>query len=227
MEIIVVAAGSGRRFGGEVPKQFRLLAGRPVVMRSLEALHDARPEARLTLVLSPGMEQYWQELCAAHGFALDVAVVAGGATRWESVKHGIEALADRPAGETVLIHDGARPLVDAATVGRVAAAALNTDGALPAVAVTDSLRRLAPDGGPMGSEAVERADFRAVQTPQGFALWRLREAYSLPYSEAFTDDASVMAEAGFDNIVLVEGSPSNIKITNPQDLVVAEAILKE
>lgn len=227
IRVIVVAAGSGRRFGGEVPKQFCLLGGRPVLMHTIEAFAEAVPQAQISVVLSADMVDRWREMCQKYDFKVPHSVVEGGATRWESVKHGVEAMVDENPGATVLIHDGARPLVDEKTIKRVIGAAVNTDGALPAVTVTDSLRRVSADGSMMGSEAVDRSDFRAVQTPQGFKLWRLREAYRQPYQKEFTDDASVMAAAGFDNIVLVEGSPRNIKITNPDDLAIAEVLLKE
>lgn len=221
--IIVVAAGTGSRFGGAVPKQFCMLDGRPVLMHTIEALRRGAPDAGMLLIISPEEESRWSDLCKEFQFD-SPAIAYGGATRWESVKNGLAAIpADVPAGAVILIHDGARPLVDAATIKRVAGAAINTDGAIPAVAVSDSLRKLT-DGG-VRSEAVDRNDFRAVQTPQGFALWRLREAYTLPFEPTFTDDASVMAAAGFGNIVLVEGSPDNIKITNPRDIAIARAIM--
>ena len=124
-----------------------------------------------------------------------------------------------------MVHDGARPLVPEGVIRRVVSCAVNTDGAIPAVEVSDSLRKLDGDG--VGSEPVDRSDYRAVQTPQAFALWRLREAYELPYRKEFTDDASVMAAAGFENVVLVEGARRNIKITTREDLVIAEALLHE
>lgn len=221
--IIIVAAGSGSRFGSEVPKQFCLLDGRPVVMHAIERLLEAVPGATLILVISPSEQSRWEKLCEDFHFNSPL-VVHGGATRWESVKNGLAAIpSDSRPNSIVLIHDGARPLVDAPTVKRVCAAAVNTDGAIPAVAVSDSLRQIDADG--VSSIPVNRSDFRAVQTPQGFILWRLREAYSLPYQESFTDDASVMAEAGFENIFLVEGNPDNIKITNPRDILIAEAIM--
>lgn len=220
--VIIVAAGSGTRFGSSVPKQFCILAGRPVLAHTVDCFLRALPEGEIILVLSPDMIDFWEEQCRACGLQ-SPRIVAGGASRWESVKNGLAAIGDAKGSEIVLIHDGARPLVDAATIRRAASAALNTDGAIPAVAVTDSLRRIDESGS--GSVAVDRNEFRAVQTPQAFTLWRLREAYKLPYSPAFTDDASVMAEAGFVNMVLVEGSPDNIKITNPADLIVAEALL--
>lgn len=221
--IIIVAAGSGSRFGSEVPKQFCLLDGRPVVMHAIERLLEAVPGATPILVISPSEQFRWEKLCEDFHFNSPL-VVHGGATRWESVKNGLAAIpSDSRPNSIVLIHDGARPLVDAPTVKRVCAAAVNTDGAIPAVAVSDSLRQIDADG--VSSIPVNRSDFRAVQTPQGFILWRLREAYSLPYQESFTDDASVMAEAGFENIFLVEGNPDNIKITNPRDILIAEAIM--
>lgn len=219
---LVVAAGTGSRFGASMPKQFCLLNGRPVLMHTIDALRQANPDSEMILVISKEEESRWNELCREFDFE-SPKIAFGGATRWESVKNGLSALPEStPPGAVVLIHDGARPLVDTPTIKRVASAALNTDGAIPAVAVSDSLRRLTDDG--VTSEPVDRSVYRAVQTPQGFTLWRLREAYSLPYDSAFTDDASVMAAAGFANIVLVEGSPTNIKITNPRDLIIAAAL---
>lgn len=221
--IIVVAAGTGSRFGSEIPKQFCIMNGRPVVMQTIESLRAAAPEAQMLLIISPQEQQRWLEMCKKFNFE-SPAIAYGGATRWESVKHGLEAISQTAApGTIVLIHDGARPLVDTPTVKRVAAAALNTDGAIPVVPVSDSLRHMQEDG--VKSEATDRAEFRAVQTPQAFALWRLREAYSQPFDHSFTDDASVMEAAGFGNLVLVDGSPDNIKITNPRDIAIAEAIL--
>lgn len=221
--IIIVAAGSGSRFGAELPKQFCDMAGRPVLMHTIDNLRLARPGAELILVLSPDGEKIWRELCERCSY-VSPQVVMGGATRWESVRNGLQAIPpDAAPHSTVLIHDGARPLVDKATVSRVCGATLNTDGAIPVIPVSDSLRQLDEDE--VSSEPVDRSRFRAVQTPQGFSLWRLREAYALPYEESFTDDASVLAAAGFRNITLVKGSVDNIKITNPRDILFAEAIL--
>lgn len=221
--IIVVAAGSGSRFGSETPKQFCLLAGIPVVIHAISRLRNAIPDAKVIIVISKEEKERWDEICKTYDF--DTPIVAfGGETRWESVKNGLAAIPpEAKPNSVVLIHDGARPLIDTATVKRVSGATINTDGAIPAIAVNDSLRKLGEDG--VSSEPVDRTDFRAVQTPQGFKLWSLREAYNLPYDKAFTDDASVMAAAGFENIFLVQGNHNNIKITNPRDLAIAEAIL--
>lgn len=222
--VIIVAGGSGSRFGGEVPKQFLPLGGRPVLMHTVDAFREALPGCDIIIVLSEAMRGLWERLCKEHRF-VSPRIADGGSTRWESVKNAVSSLGDTPAGRIVLIHDGARPLVPAEVIRKTVAYARNTDGALPVVEVLDSLRRMDPDG--VRSEAVDRSEYRSVQTPQTFTLWRLREAYALPYRSEFTDDASVMAAAGFGNIVLVEGSRENIKITTPLDLKLAELILME
>ncbi len=220
--VIIVAAGSGSRFGSEIPKQFLDLQGKPVVAHAVDAFRNALPDAEIRLVLSEEMIPLWNGLCAEHGFESPI-IVPGGATRWESVKNALSSLSEAPASATVMIHDGARPLVGSDVILRAAAAARNTDGAIPAIPVTDSLRQMDADG--VRSTPANRTGFRAVQTPQAFSLWRLREAYTLPYQDDFTDDASVLAAAGFDNIVLTKGSHENIKITTPVDLLIARAIM--
>lgn len=221
--VIIVAAGTGSRFGSELPKQFVDLCGKPVLAHSMEAFRQATPDAEITVVLSEAMLPMWSELCQRHEIPRHRTAV-GGATRWESVRNALATLTEAPANSIVLIHDGARPLVGTDVIRRAAACARNTDGAIPAIPVTDTLRQL--DDNDVQSAPVDRSRFRAVQTPQAFMLWRLREAYALPYRPEFTDDASVLAAAGFDNIVLTKGSPENIKITTPVDLTVAKAIME-
>jgi len=219
---IVVAAGSGSRFGSGLPKQFCLLDGRPVVMHAIDALRRATPGAPVVLVISGPMLGMWRELCERHGFE-SPAVAFGGASRWESVRNGLALVSSDCT--IVAIHDGARPLVTPevvrAVVDEVAAGA---QGAVPAVPVTDSLRRLECDA-PSHGRAVDRSEYVAVQTPQAFRRDLLDLAYSRPFQSRFTDDASVMEAAGFTDLRLTPGSPVNIKITNPDDLAVAEIIL--
>lgn len=220
ISIIVVAAGSGSRFRSDVPKQFCLLDGCPVVVHALRRLREALPSAQAIVVISSRESSRWAEISRAYG--LDgVAVAHGGASRWESVRNGL-SLVDSEA-EVVLVHDGARPLVDTPTVKRVVDAARNSDGAIPVVDVVDSLRMVSGDG---SSVPVDRSVYKAVQTPQGFPASKLRQAYALPFSPLFTDDASVMAAAGYTDISLVEGAVSNLKITNPRDIEVARVFLR-
>ena len=218
---IVVAAGSGSRFGSDVPKQYCLLSGRPVVMHAIDALRRAVPGSDVVLVISREMESFWHELCREHGFA-SPAIAYGGATRWHSVKNGLAMLP--PDCSVVTVHDGARPLVPAEVV-RAAVEAVDSgaDGAVPAVAVTDSLRHIAPGSDGPG-RAVTRSEYVAVQTPQAFRRSLLEQAYAAEFRPEFTDDASVMESAGFGDLRITPGSPVTIKITNPDDLAVAELL---
>lgn len=218
--IIVVAGGTGSRFGASCPKQYCLLGDRPVLCHTLERLHSACPQAHIITVVSDSMMDYWRELVATHNLAVPHSVVAGGSTRWASVKNALDSITDAASADAVvLVHDGARPLVDAATVDGVLDAIAHGVSAVPVYPVTDSLRLVAPDG---SSKAVERSAYRAVTTPQGFMLSDLREAYRLPFSPSFTDDASVMEAAGMTRSVLVDSTPTNIKITNPGDIALAQ-----
>lgn len=217
---IVVAGGSGSRFGGTLPKQFQLLDGTPVLMRAIDSIKSALPGSHTVVVLGNGFTELWHELCDRYRFT-SPAIVAGGSTRWESVKNAIDATSSLHA-RIITVHDGARPLVTTDMIHRVIAGCSDRSGAIPAVAVTDSLRRVTSDG----SEAVDRSAYRAVQTPQAFQAEQLRQAYRQPYSPTFTDDASVMTYAGYHDLVLVDGDPTNIKITNPGDIDIAGIYLR-
>lgn len=223
--VILVAAGSATRFGGAVPKQFMELEGVPVAARAAHAFAKAVPGCPVIVALPAADTSRWQAVLEPH-MPPGTIYVAGGATRWESVKNAVEAIpAEASANTPVLVHDAARPLVTDTVIDAVRRAVVNTDGVVPVVPVTDSLRRL-DDAAPCGTESVDRSLYRGVQTPQGATLWRMREAYRQPFDEAFTDDASVLAAAGFVNIVTVPGSPYNIKITNPLDLEIARVLLR-
>lgn len=220
--VIIVAAGSGSRFGADMPKQYCDLAGRPVLMHTIDAMRDALPGAEITVVISKAMAPLWQELCDRHGFDSPMTIY-GGKTRWESVGNALRALGLSAGADGIAaVHDGARPLAGRDMTRRVIEAALDHDGAIPAIAVTDSLRVIMDDG---SSRAVDRSLYRAVQTPQAFDAGALAEAYSLPYRDDFTDDASVMTAAGYIDISIVDGDGRNIKITHPDDIKIAEIIM--
>ena len=219
---IVVAAGNGSRFGGDIPKQFQMLNGRPVLMHCIEALRTATPGAGIILVLSQIHRDLWLDLCREHHFKTPTSVT-GGATRWESVRNALVTLPEPDAGDIVTVHDGARPLVSPRLVHDVVSACRDHSGAIPAIAVTDSIREVNADG---SSTTLDRSRLRAVQTPQAFRAVQLMEAYRLPYRDTFTDDASVMTAAGFTDIVLTNGDPSNIKITRPLDIAIAELYMR-
>lgn len=222
--VIVVAAGSGTRFGADVPKQFCLLSGRPVLMWTLSRLREALPDADIRLVLSESGVSMWQSLCARYGYD-SPAVVLGGGSRWESVKHAIDSLGDVTDNDVVMVHDGARPLVGKALVDRLLHAVAVHIGAMPGIAPVDSLRLMADDG--VGSVPLDRSSVVAVQTPQVFRGGVLRRAYELEYSPSFTDDASVVSAAGYPSPCIVKGDPRCLKITLPVDIIVAEKYLND
>jgi 2-C-methyl-D-erythritol 4-phosphate cytidylyltransferase len=216
---IVVAAGTGSRFGSELPKQFCDMAGRPVVMHTVDALR-CHGSGKVVLVISDPMMETWRNLCHKHHFD-SPDTVPGGATRWQSVKNAIDTFGGE--ADMITVHDGARPLLSQALITRLLSAVYSgCKAVIPALQPTDSLRQLSPSG---TSVSVDRSQFRAVQTPQAFDGALLREAYSRPQSPAFTDDASVAENIGAE-ITLVEGDPTNIKITHPLDLAIAELIFR-
>ncbi len=216
---VVVAGGSGTRFGGSLPKQFLPLDGVPVIVRAIRALLAATPDASVVVAMNPAYSSLWSDMCGNYDVRLS-ATVNGGASRAESVRNALVAVPDDV--DIISVHDAARPIVDPAMVKRlVEAVGDGAVGAVPVVAVSDSLRIV--DGS--DSKIVDRDWYRRVQTPQMFRADFLRKAYSLPMYSAFTDDASVVEAAGYGAPRLVEGSETNIKITHPADLIIASALL--
>lgn len=239
---IVVAAGSGTRMGGGRPKQFLSLAGEPIVMHTLRRMFEgvekylidcvqnvdniveyAQPVDnivhKLVLILPKEYLKLWDELCDKYDFRTPHVVVSGGDTRFESVKKGLAAV---PEADLILVHDGVRPFPNDDVIGGVINAAKVYGAAVPVMPVVESLRRLEGEG----SVTVSRAEYRTVQTPQGFQGDLLRRAYGVGYDPMFTDDASVVEALGEVPIRLTQGGDSNIKITTPIDLTVAESMMK-
>ncbi|MCB2380040.1 2-C-methyl-D-erythritol 4-phosphate cytidylyltransferase [Hymenobacter sp. BT635] len=217
---ILVAGGSGTRMGADRPKQFLNLLGEPVLLHTLRRFAEAAVRVEKCVVVLPAEQlETWQQLCHEHNVTIPHAVVVGGETRWASVRNGLAQLAQETAG-IVAVHDGVRPLVSAAVIEQTYAAAATHGAAVAAVAPKDSVRGLAQQG----SYAMDRARLRLVQTPQCFELDLLRRAYRLPELPAFTDDASVVED--LQPIYMVPGDYRNLKITTPEDLIVAEALLR-
>ena len=215
---IIVAGGKGVRMGGNIPKQFLLLSGKPLIMHTLEAFYRADPTIDLIVVLPEFQRSYWDDLCKQFGFEIKHRVVNGGNTRYESVKNGLALLNDTGL---VAVHDGVRPFISVDLIERCYKTAAQFGAAVPVTELTESIRRLS-DG---TSFSERRETFRLVQTPQTFQLNVLKNAYQFPYRESFTDDASVVEAAGF-KIELVIGCRENIKITTQLDLMQAEQIIK-
>ncbi|MGM0375381.1 MAG: 2-C-methyl-D-erythritol 4-phosphate cytidylyltransferase [Bacteroidota bacterium] len=215
---IVVAGGRGFRMGEKVPKQFLPVGNRPVLMRTIDLFLAFHPSMSVVLVLPEDQFDYWKELCRRYHFEKKHHVVAGGKTRFESVKNGLKAVRK---SDVVAIHDGVRPFVSHETIDRCFNAAQKYGAAVPVVEVVETIRKI----GNRGSEVVPRDDYRLVQTPQVFRVSLIKEAYDRCSALSFTDDASV-AEAAGHKITLVEGNRENIKITSPFDLLIANSLIK-
>ena len=217
--ILIVAGGRGTRMGGPQPKQFLQLAGRPVLMHTLEAFDRWDASARLIVVLPEDQIDTWKRLCEAHVFGRIHRVVAGGETRFHSVRNGLGVIA---SNGLIAVHDGVRPLVAPSVIAACFAAAADGGAAVPVVPVVESVREVDADG---GSRPVDRTRLRVVQTPQVFRADVLRAAYCLPYDPRFTDDASVVEASGV-AVRLVPGNRENIKLTTPMDLLLAEQLMR-
>ncbi len=225
---IIVAGGSGTRFGASMPKQFLALMGKPVLMHTIEAFGKNRDgsfddKSHMEIIVTLPEEQMglWHDLCREHGFTVPHRVVPGGKTRWHSVKNALDSISDLAGVDVIAVHDGVRPLASAQLIDRCLTTARRQGSAIPVVPLNDSVRQMDADG---GSRALDRSSLRAVQTPQVFDARLLIEAYRQPYDPTFTDDASVVERHGHD-VTLVDGDPVNLKITRPMDLALAEYLM--
>jgi len=216
--VIIVAGGEGRRLGAPVPKQFLPLGGVPVLWHTLLAFHHYDPSLQIIVVLHPAWQDHWQETAAHLSPAIPYAVAGGGETRFHSVRNGL-ALA---RGIFTAVHDASRPLISPALLQRCFDAARRHGNAVPAIPVTDSLREVTA----AGNRPVNRERFRSIQTPQIFPTPLLKKAFEQPYRPNFTDEATVVESLG-EKIHLVEGERSNLKITTPFDMEVAEMLIRQ
>jgi 2-C-methyl-D-erythritol 4-phosphate cytidylyltransferase len=214
---IIVAGGSGTRMQAVVPKQFLLLNGRPVLMYTLEAFQQSAYKPGIILVMHPNFHTYWHQLCTDHQFTVPHTLVEGGETRFHSVKNGLALISD---DSLVAVQDAVRPLVSADIIDNAYTQAAEFGNAVVAVKSRDSVRSLRNGQ----SESLLRDEIYLVQTPQTFKADLLKKAYQQPYTDSFTDDASVAEKAGA-QIHIYEGSYQNIKITFPEDIAIAELLL--
>lgn len=215
--VVVVAGGSGKRMGSETPKQFLELGGRPVLMHTIEKFREFNGAIEIITVLPENQLRYWNDLQKKYSFNVPHTLVRGGSKRFISVRHGLEFVS---GPGLVAIHDGVRPLVKSETIKRCFDAAEKYGNAIPVITPADSLR-LETD---KGSTAVNRMSIKQVQTPQVFDIDLIKKAYKQTFDPSFTDDATVLEKTG-EKIHLVEGNRENIKITNPEDLLIAHALL--
>lgn len=214
---IIVAGGSGVRMGGTLPKQFILLDEKPVLYYTLKAFLDSYEDLQIILVLPVGYTDMGQEIIDAYFDKDRIRITAGGDTRFQSVKNGLALVSDE---SIIFVHDGVRCLVSSQLIHRCYTQAVETGTAIPAVVSKDSIRLIREDG----NEAYDRNKVMLIQTPQTFHSKILIPAFQIDYKDKFTDEASVVEAFGM-KVSLVEGEDSNIKITKPLDLMLAEKIL--
>jgi 2-C-methyl-D-erythritol 4-phosphate cytidylyltransferase len=214
---IIVAGGSGIRMGTEIPKQFLLLHGKPVLMHTIERFYSFDNSVKIITVLPENQVENWKNLQSEYSFSIPQILVNGGSSRFFSVKYG---LAETDDNSIVAIHDGVRPLVSTDTIKRCFNEAEKSGNAVPVIRPSYSVRMVTG----MINRPVDRHDLRIIQTPQVFYTNLIKQAYLQPYTEDITDDAMLLEKTGV-SICLVEGNRENIKITNPEDLIIAEALL--
>ncbi len=211
---IIVAAGSGTRMGGDIPKQFISVGGKPLLRHTIEKFLSLSFPVGIIVVVNQEKKEYWKKYCQDYDFMDRYAIPSGGITRFHSVQNALQYL---PDDSVVAIHDGVRPFVTKEFLEEMFRQGEELGNAIPAIAPVETVREVS---GPE-SYILRRDDIRLVQTPQVFRSEVIKAAYKLPYDPKFTDDASVAEAAGY-RINLVDGLKYNIKITTPEDLEIAK-----
>jgi 2-C-methyl-D-erythritol 4-phosphate cytidylyltransferase len=213
---LIVAGGSGTRMESNLPKQFLLLVGKPILMHTIEAFYNSGVN-NIILVLPESQIEFWNQLCQTHQFTIQHQIVPGGASRFESVQNGLQHCKN---DDVVAIHDGVRPFISKEIILNSFETALQKGNAVAAVRLKDSIRKVEL----LSNKNVNRDNYYLIQTPQTFKAQLIKEAYAAQDHINFTDDASVLESNGH-AINLIVGDYKNIKITTPEDLLVGEAFL--
>jgi 2-C-methyl-D-erythritol 4-phosphate cytidylyltransferase len=216
---ILVGGGSGSRMQQDIPKQFLLVAGKPVLMHTLEAFYQSEPRPEIIVVLNVDYHEYWEKLCKTHQFNIPHTLVKAGQERFFSVKNGLKLVKGKAL---VAIHDAVRPSIKKEKIEEAFNYAEVNGNAVLAIQSKDSVRL----SDTKGNKALARELVYLIQTPQIFTSNVLQKAYQQEFRTSFTDDASVVEHAGV-AIHLVEGDPKNIKITYPEDLALAEVFIRQ
>jgi len=216
---VILAGGHGTRMGNSVPKQFIEINGKPILRHTIEKFIDYQKDISIILILPSDSKEIWKDYCRRTGFLNRYIMATGGITRFHSVQNALKYVEDN---SIVAVHDGVRPIIDGDLLGRLFQAAQDSPAVVPVMPVEESLREV--DKIAATSVRVDRSRFCTVQTPQVFHSEILKMAYEKAYSPLFTDDASVVEEAGI-QVTLVPGKKHNIKITTPEDLKLASLLL--
>lgn len=218
LTVIIVAGGSGSRMKTDFPKQFLKLAGKPILMHTIGRFAETYPESRIIVAMNYDYVGYWGKLCDEYSFDVNHMISRGGRTRFMSVKNALEFAPDTGF---IAVHDGVRPLLSRELIERAVSDAKTFGAVAPVIPHSDSMREIDNSG----SHVVDRDNYRIVQTPQIFAADILKKAYSMERTLPFTDDASVVEVSGH-RVSLCEGEVTNIKITTPVDMIIAEALIE-
>src|SRR5215203_5229434 len=216
---IIVAAGAGTRMGGGVPKQFLLVKSKPVLYYTLRTFLNAFADIQIILVLPVDYTDIGQEIIDAWFNKDRIRITAGGETRFQSVKNGLQLIED---DSIIFVHDGVRCLLTENLIHHCYASAVETGTAIPVITSKDSVRIVQEEG----NDAIDRNKVMLVQTPQTFHSKILLPAFKIDYKEKFTDEATVVEAYGL-KVTLIDGEEDNIKITKPTDLLIAEKIINE
>jgi 2-C-methyl-D-erythritol 4-phosphate cytidylyltransferase len=216
---VIVAGGKGRRMGTAVPKQFLPLLDHPLLYHTIKAFINAYADIHIILVLPEDQLSYAQIVLQSFPERIDLTIVPGGETRFHSVQNGLKAVGEN---SVVFVHDGARPLVTAALIERCYDCAVEKGSAIPAIPVAESMRMVEGER----NIPINRDHLRIIQTPQTFRSEILLPAFAQGYKDAFTDEATVV-EAHGTKVYLTEGERGNIKVTTPEDMVIAAALLND
>lgn len=214
--VIITAGGIGKRMGGDLPKQFIVIAGKPILIHTLERIYSFDPNVQLILTLPEDWKSFWKELITEFKCTVPHIVVEGGWERYHSVKNAISLC----SGDFIAVHDGVRPLLSKETFSRLKEEVLQKKAVVPVMPVKETIRKVEGSH----SQTEDRSKYKLVQTPQIFAKNVIREAYDRPFHSGITDDASLVEECGV-QVYLVDGNEENIKITTPTDLKIASIFL--
>lgn len=213
---LIVAGGKGDRMNTDIPKQFLILNGTPILIHTLKQFSHFE---EIVLVLPYSQFEYWRELCSTYNFTQKHILVAGGTSRFYSVKNGLEQIDEN---SVIAIHDGVRPLISTKLIDSLITKTKNGVGIIPIVPLKDSIRKVEGEN----STHLDRSNLYKVQTPQCFLIKDIKEAYKQEFSDTFTDDASVFEAKGRGRITTLLGEEKNLKITTREDLTIANEFMQ-
>ncbi len=219
---VIVAGGVGSRMNNALPKQFLPINGEPMLYYAINAFIKANSNIKIIIVLHPDYLSHFNTVLNCFKERINVQVVPGGATRFESVQKGINAITDAQPNDVVLVHDGARPLISATLINNLIDVTIKLGNAIPVIAIPESVRQIENNT----SKPINRDTLRMVQTPQASQFAQIKKAFTQIYNKAFTDEATVL-EADGNNINLIEGEIFNIKMTTPEQMEWAEYLLNK